>query len=587
MSNQTANSTTGKMGYKVLDPTKTFASQVTAENTIYEIRDVFDLGSTQETPVSVTIPDGCTLKFNGGVIKNCTLVNAYIDAAREKIFDTSVNFINLKNGVVYPEWWGAVADGKTDNSSSVQKALSISKTVSFGRGTYVCNTALQCSSSASIVGENKQVSIIKTNGITLNRSMKVNNISLRAINKSTPYILKITNAVNPNNEYTENIVISDIFIYGGGYYDTTDNQIKAIVIECCITNNTSGMYNSTFENIMIDGKVDYGIYFNSVDNTSGNYSWITYFYFRNIFINSAKYPIEFVSNSEWNQYNFQAIYFENVTAQYNANYTESFVKLSHISHGAFSRCHCVDNPGTFTDYYVKDNYCSVNISCYPASFSNMISSFNQGYSVEQNLADFTYGVIADVKGPKMGCRILSSTKIANGAAPEVPYITPMCFLDTENTGSTSFVGLRFTNYKQLGNTRYDFLLGVHGGTPVFSYSTLDGSKWQLRRLYSTHTIPVYTSSSFPSTSTCDRGGFVFYTPLNHLICYDSYAGRWYDSLGVRITSNVTKRRGSTSDRTGMTMYSYNDGFLFYDTDLKKYVLWNGSAWVNMDGTALS
>ena len=41
VSNQTANTTTGKMGYKVLDPTKTFAEQVTAENTIYEIRDVF------------------------------------------------------------------------------------------------------------------------------------------------------------------------------------------------------------------------------------------------------------------------------------------------------------------------------------------------------------------------------------------------------------------------------------------------------------------------------------------------------------------------------------------------------------------
>lgn len=74
VSNQTANSTTGKMGYKVLDPSKTFASQVTAENTIYEIRDVFDLGGTQETPVSVTLPANSILKFNGGAIKNCTIV---------------------------------------------------------------------------------------------------------------------------------------------------------------------------------------------------------------------------------------------------------------------------------------------------------------------------------------------------------------------------------------------------------------------------------------------------------------------------------------------------------------------------------
>ena len=58
VSNQTANSTTGKMGYKVLDPSKTFASQVTAENTIYEIRDVFELDPNdtivEETLSSIT-----------------------------------------------------------------------------------------------------------------------------------------------------------------------------------------------------------------------------------------------------------------------------------------------------------------------------------------------------------------------------------------------------------------------------------------------------------------------------------------------------------------------------------------------------
>lgn len=69
VSNQTADSITGKMGYKVLDPTKTFASQVTAENTIYEIRDVFDINGG-----SVTIPTGCTLKFNGGKLFNGSIV---------------------------------------------------------------------------------------------------------------------------------------------------------------------------------------------------------------------------------------------------------------------------------------------------------------------------------------------------------------------------------------------------------------------------------------------------------------------------------------------------------------------------------
>lgn len=71
---------TGKMGYVVLQPEKqgdattTFAAQIADKpNTIFEIRDVYDCGGTVETPVSVALPDNCTLKFNGGMLKNCTL----------------------------------------------------------------------------------------------------------------------------------------------------------------------------------------------------------------------------------------------------------------------------------------------------------------------------------------------------------------------------------------------------------------------------------------------------------------------------------------------------------------------------------
>lgn len=51
--------------YIILRKNKSFSSQVTQQNTIYEIRYVFDLDGT-----SVTIPSGCTLKFNGGKVSN-------------------------------------------------------------------------------------------------------------------------------------------------------------------------------------------------------------------------------------------------------------------------------------------------------------------------------------------------------------------------------------------------------------------------------------------------------------------------------------------------------------------------------------
>ena len=56
---------TDGMGYVVLDKDKTFAEQVTQENTIYEIRYDFDLGGATKE-----IPAGCVLKFEGGSLKN-------------------------------------------------------------------------------------------------------------------------------------------------------------------------------------------------------------------------------------------------------------------------------------------------------------------------------------------------------------------------------------------------------------------------------------------------------------------------------------------------------------------------------------
>ena len=62
------------MGYVILRKNKTFAEQVTEENTIYEIRYDFDLGGT-----SVTIPAGGVLKFNGGSINNGIISADYLD----------------------------------------------------------------------------------------------------------------------------------------------------------------------------------------------------------------------------------------------------------------------------------------------------------------------------------------------------------------------------------------------------------------------------------------------------------------------------------------------------------------------------
>lgn len=47
----------------------------------------------------------------------------------------------------------------------------------------------------------------------------------------------------------------------------------------------------------------------------------------------------------------------------------------------------------------------------------------------------------------------------------------------------------------------------------------------------------------------------------------------------------TSKIGNTNNRPNLDANSI--GFDYYDTDLKKKILWNGTAWVNIDGTELS
>ena len=58
----------GRKGYVILRTGSTFASQSTAQNTIYEVRYAFDLSGAD-----VTLPSGCVLKFKGGRLSNGVL----------------------------------------------------------------------------------------------------------------------------------------------------------------------------------------------------------------------------------------------------------------------------------------------------------------------------------------------------------------------------------------------------------------------------------------------------------------------------------------------------------------------------------
>ena len=96
-------------------------AMVSDANTIYVIQYDYDLNGQ-----SITIPSGCTLLFEGGSIKNGTIVgnSTTIEAAQECIFDSITFSGTFITKAIYPEWFAGNSD-----SAHIQAAVDAAQVI--------------------------------------------------------------------------------------------------------------------------------------------------------------------------------------------------------------------------------------------------------------------------------------------------------------------------------------------------------------------------------------------------------------------------------------------------------------------------
>lgn len=98
-------------------------SMINQPNTIYVIKYDFTLVE------DITIPTNCVLEFDGGSISGAntlTGANTRINAGLIKIFNTDVTIAGSWNVAnVYPEWFGAVGDGITDDYNALNTVFTL------------------------------------------------------------------------------------------------------------------------------------------------------------------------------------------------------------------------------------------------------------------------------------------------------------------------------------------------------------------------------------------------------------------------------------------------------------------------------
>lgn len=125
LADRVAGANTSGMGYKILRKNKTFPSQVTDADTIYEIRDNYTLSA------NFSIPSGCILFFNGGKINGNgrTLTFSRSAIAGNARFENCEFAGTILNGEVKISWFtegmSSTSDYSVDHSSAFISAMKL------------------------------------------------------------------------------------------------------------------------------------------------------------------------------------------------------------------------------------------------------------------------------------------------------------------------------------------------------------------------------------------------------------------------------------------------------------------------------
>lgn len=164
----------------------------------------------------------------------------------------------------------------------------------------------------------------------------------------------------------------------------------------------------------------------------------------------------------------------------------------------------------------------------------------------------------------------------------VYYTVTTSYLTWKGTDWTNEDGSLFSKVKYIKQTNTIDVLNI-----MFSYSNviykvcadidLGGGELTI----ATDSTLDFQGGSFSNGTIVGQNTKVLVVgnPFNDTI---TVSGNIYDINGINILA-LTK--GTTEQRPTNTIIS--EGFEYYDSTLKKMILWNGTAWTNFDGTALT
>ena len=604
------------MGYKILRNDLTFAEQVTDASTIYEIRYDFDLGNT-----TVSIPSGCVLKFFGGSISNGTInLNGDCEIIGRGICCDISNPSTKKTPLSY--YLSDISDSSL-NKRVVQVLLNSGVPVIVDYPSLTFDGELQIKDYATIISATgnyiyAELNFPNSRGFVFSYSVLVKDIIFRGLKiNSSGHCFDLCNS-NDNN-YPTTI-----------YHAIFENLELDSANGNCIHGGNNGkgsagdslIFDSTFRNINVralNGAGFLGLLSNTLlfEKCSCHGCGVAFFVNCNGFFDSC--------NGTW------------------GDTTPSFLKGNYISGTAiairaiFENCNFENFASSIIDCPSPNVYVSLNIqSCtiYPPNrtldfylfniaqldrlvfLSNIIgnivfdSSHTEWYI--GNPLNQNSKIISDIP--------LNATDRNNAQYVYPPFSTLLrgTFIQSANFNKDIFL---YEDYRDAEHLRVcEFLLkpkeqvvddtiilNLSGATRHYKLKVASNDTERNIVLQYVTIASVFGNSlqrigiEFYVENTNANASYVLYHGLGYATGFISITGEnivlapgeaarciWYQGSKCLVypataSVNAMRRVGTTSDRP-TNPYK---GFTYFDTTDGKMIVWNGSAWVNMDGTALS
>lgn len=560
-------------------------SRFKSANRIYKITQDIDLGHG-----ILTIPSGCTLDFQGGSFSNGVIYGKInIISGNRKIFDNITIVDGLVNNLnLY--WIGASKN--VDIGTIINESEKYNSDLYLPPGTYTMNTP--CTIISKNINFEGKIEYTGNKGTTA--------ITLKNAEARNIFIFRLYGYDNPNIDYSidyndedENKIIGLNFINCNhcninilGIIGFNEGARFSGIGMGCVDNSIK-IKSSYYNNI--------GIRFYQKDDEDGNIGWANQNYV---------YQSNFSVISSWNNvYKSVGVYIKGSKENDNYNHINnlSFQDINLEGYSKVGGYPVIAYNLQYSKFYACRNERNLAFLKVIGNCRNI--EVNLGYT-ENDTIDFSecnYGnpLIASY-------RLLYELKYSDCIKASTPnYLISRKF----NFSSRNQVELKTYGYNNSNNyftvDKPAITINANGCSRFIITSS---QKCRVYIMYHTDTsdnditfenLSDYDPPKGPSTNFhlhdiehrytvgIDITSLSFTIPDN-IKTFDISFNKTFEDIRIYYIDNKTPEiklikiedSGTTNDRPNIK----EEGRTYYDTDLKKMILWNGTAWVNMDGTAL-